>query len=144
MYQIYDTNGDLLGFYDDNMLAYNPDGSPMMGADGLQMEWTGSEFLTQSEVNFAATGTTDTSASSAATVSTVNSYTPPSTFDPNAIVKLLNGQTFKYDATGANPVPYNASAPTMSKWLLWGGLGLVGYIALSGSGGSSRGRGGRR
>ncbi|MHB8674559.1 MAG: hypothetical protein ACYDAK_12905 [Candidatus Limnocylindrales bacterium] len=139
MTAIYDTSGNIMGYYDDNMLFYDVNQNPITDASGQQLLY---DPTTNSAIDPAtAYGGPPVDSTQVQTVST---YTPPSTFDPNAIVKLLNGQTFKYDATGANPVPYNASAPTMSKWLLWGGLGLVGYIALSGGGSSSRGRGGRR
>ena len=129
MYPIYDTNGNLIGYYDDNMSAYNPDTSPMMGADGLQMQWTGTQFLTTSEVNFAATGTTGAAASS---IPTVNSNTPPASGVASSLIKTLTGQTYQYNAQGTNPVLVSSSGFNMSNIMLYGGLGLVAYIALTG------------
>lgn len=129
MYNIYDTNGDLIGFYDDNMLAYNADGSPMIGADGAQMEWTGTQFLTQSEINFAATGTASSTAAGGSAV-TYQGNTPPATSNPNAILKTLTGQMYKYDATGANPVLYTAPSAS-GNLILYGGLALLAFVMLS-------------
>ena len=76
---------------------------------------------------------------------TVVSYqgnTPPATSTANAILKTLTGQTYKYDATGANPTLYTGSltgTSTMSTYLIYGAIGLIAYSLLGSksSGGSA-------
>ncbi len=122
---IYDTSGNIMGYYDDYMQFYDYNQQPITNAGGQQLLY---DPTTNSAIDPAtAYGGPPVGSSQ---VQPVSSNIPPSSFDPNAIVKLLNGQMFKYDATGANPVPYSASASTMSKWMLYGGLGLIAYVML--------------
>ncbi len=125
MNPITDSNGNVTGYYDDQMQYYDASGNPMTDNAGLPM-------LYDPSTNSLIDPATAYGGPPVGSTQTVNSNTPPSSFDPNAIIKLLNGQTYRYNAQGTNPVPYNPSATNMSKVLLYGGLGLVALIALTG------------
>ena len=127
MNPITDSNGNITGYWDNQMQYYDAYGNPMTNDSGQPMLY---DPTTNSLIDPATAY--GASASASPSIVSYQGSTPPISSAANAILKTLTGQYYKYDATGSNPVPYTPPASNMAKIALYGGLAAIAYVMLKG------------